>query len=96
MSIMSKTFYNQIQHRPKLITCNRLVSSAGGDSLQLVGKCFVEMKIGKIFFRKCMIVVRNLSRPFILGVAMQGANRMGTGYSIDGRHIILMKGEVIA
>ena len=81
MSIMSKKFYNQIQHRPKLIMCNRLLFSAGGDSLQPVGEYFVQMKTGKKISRDHVIVVKNLSRPFILGVATQKINRMGTGYS---------------
>ena len=70
MSIMSKKFYNQIQYRPKLIMYNRLVSSTGGNSLQPVGKCFAGMKIGKKYFRDQLIVFKNLSRQFILGVAI--------------------------
>ena len=41
----------------------------------------------------CIII---LSRPFILGVAVQKPIEMGTGYSTYGRHFITVKGEVIA
>ena len=51
--------------------CTRLVSSAEADSLELVGRCYVQMKIGKKGFRDQVIVVKNLSRPVILGVAIQ-------------------------
>ena len=54
------------------------------------------MRIGQKFFRDKVIIVKNLSRPFILGVAIQGTNRIGMGYSIDGRHFIMIIGEVIA
>ena len=54
------------------------------------------MRIGEEIFRDQVIVVKNLSRLFILGVAMQRTNRMGKGYSTDGRHFITVKGEVIA
>ena len=60
-----------------------------------VGECFVQIKIGKKIFRDQVIVVKNLSRPSILGVALQRTNRMGTGYNIDGRHFITVKDEVI-
>ena len=96
VSVMSKKFYNQIHHSPKLIICNTLVSSAGVDSLQPVGKFFIQMKIARKILRDQVIVIKNLSRPFILGVAIQRTNRMGMGYSIDGRHFIMIKGEVIA
>ena len=58
MNIISKQFYNQIQHRLKLITYNRLVSSAGGNSLQPVSKCFVQINIGKNIFRDWVIVLK--------------------------------------
>ena len=51
MSIMSERFYNQIHQKSKLITCNRLVSSALGNNLQPVGECFIHMRIGKKIFR---------------------------------------------
>ena len=51
MSVMSKKFYNQIHQKPKLITCNRLVSSVGGNNLHPVGACFIQMGIGKKCFR---------------------------------------------
>ena len=47
-------------------------------------------------FRDHVIIVKNLSRPFLLGVAIQRINRTGMGYSTDGRHFIKIKGEVIA
>ena len=96
MSIMSKEFYNQIHQKPKLIMGSRLVSSAGGDNLQPVDECFIQMKIGKKMFRDQVIIVKNLSRPFILGVAIQRTNWLGMGYSTDGRHFITIKGKVIA
>ena len=47
-------------------------------------------------FRDRVIVVKHLSKPFILGVAIQRANKMGMGYSTDGRYFITIKGEIIA
>ena len=94
MSFMSEKFHNKINPKPKLIRCRRLMSSAGGNSLHRVGECFIKVAIGKKIFWDRVIVVKNLSRPFILGVAIQRANRMGTGYSTDSRHFITIKGEV--
>ena len=81
MSIMSNKVYIQIHQKPKLSTCNRLVSSAEGDNLQPVGECFIQMRKGKKISRDRAFVVKNLSRLFILGVAIQRTNRMGMGYS---------------
>ena len=71
------------------------MSSAGGDCLHPVGEYFIKTTMYKNIFRDRIIVVQNLSRPFILGVAMQRANRKGMGYSTDGRLFLTIKGEVI-
>ena len=96
MSVMSVKFHNLISPKPKLFRCIRLVSSTGGDSLHPAGECFIKIAIGKKIFRDRVIVVKYLSRPFILGVEVQRANRMGMGYSKDSGHFITIKGGVIA
>ena len=93
---MSEEFYNQTDPNPKLTRCRRLVSSIGGENFQPVGECFVKTTISKNIFRGRVIVIKNLSRSFILGVTMQRANRMGMAYSTDGRHFITIKGKVNA
>ena len=51
MSIMSEESYNKIDQKPKIIMCNRSVSSVGGDDPQPVGECFIQVRIDKKIFR---------------------------------------------
>ena len=95
MSIMSENFHNKINPKPKLKRRRRLVYNAGGDNLYPIGEHFIKTTSGKKIFRDRVIVLKKLSRPFILGEAIQRANRKGVGYSTDGRHFITIKGKVI-
>ena len=71
------------------------MSTAGGNNCQLVGECFIKKQPVRKFSGR-VIVVKDLSRLFIPGVAMQRGNRIGMAYSTDGRHFITIKGEVSA
>ena len=73
--------------------CNRQIRSVGGDPLVLMSECFVDLKIGKRILRDRAIIIKNLSRDYIIGVAIQHATKMLTGFSTLGRHFISLNGE---
>ena len=83
-------------NKPKVFTCNRQIRSVGGDPLVLMGECFVDLKIGNRVLRDRAIIIKNLSRDYIIGVAIQCANKMLTGFSTLGRHFISLNGKMIA
>ena len=49
ISVMSHQFYNKLENKSKLITCNRSVSGAGRGTLTPVGECFAQVQIGNKF-----------------------------------------------
>ena len=61
-----------------------------------MGECFVDLEIGKRILRDRTIIIQNLSRDYIIGVAIQNANKMLTGFSMSGKHFILLNGKMIA
>ena len=95
MSIMSSKFFRSIVNKPKVFKCNKKVRSAGGDTLVPIGECYVELKIGKKVLKDRVIIIKNLNRDYIIGVAIQCANKMLTGFSMSGRHFISLYGEMI-
>ena len=96
MSIISSNFFSSIINKPKVFRCNRKVRSVGGDSLVSIGECFIELKIGKRVLKDRVIIIQNLHRDYIIGVAIQCANKMLTSFSTLGRHFISLNGEMIA
>ena len=96
ISVMSKHFFDRLQNKPKLIRCNRSISGAGGETLIPVGKCFIQLQIGKRTFQDRVIIIENLICNYILGQGLHRNHRLGTGYSITGRHYININGEMIA
>ena len=60
----------------------------GGDSIVLMGECFVDLEIGKRILRDRAIIIKNLSTDYIIGVTIQCANKMLTRFSMSGRHFI--------
>ena len=95
MSIMSLKFLGSIVSKPKVFKCNRKVRSVGGDTLVPMGECYVELKIGKKVLKDRVIIIKNLNRDYIIGVAIQCANKMLTSLSMLGRHLISLNGEMI-
>ena len=95
MSVMSSRFFRSIVNKPKVFTCHREIRSVGGDPLVLIGECFVDSKIGKWILRD-RVNQKNLSRDYIIGVAIQHANKMLTGFSTSGKHFISLNGKMIA
>ena len=68
----------------------------GGDPLVPMGECFVDLKIGKRILRDRAIIIKNLSREYIIGVTIKHANKMLIGFSMSGRHFISLNGKMIA
>ena len=92
---MSCQFYNEVENEPKLITCNRSISGAGGGMLIPVGEGFISVKIGNKIFRDRVIGIENLKKDYILDQVLHRENRFGTGYSTNGRHYITLNGEML-
>ena len=61
-----------------------------------VGECFIWVQIGNEMFRDRVIVIENLKRDYIVGQILCRDNRCGTGYSTNGRHYIILNGEMTA
>ena len=97
ISVMSKWFFNKLQHKPELIQYNRNISGAGGgEALTPVGECFIKLKIGRKRFRDRVMVIGSLKHNYILGQVLHQTNRFGTGHSTTGRHYITINSEMIA
>ena len=95
MSIMSSKFFRSNVNKPKVFKCNRKIRSVGGDTLVPIGKCYVDLKIGSKVLKDRVIIIKNLNRDYIIGVAIQHANKMLTGFSTLGRHFISLNGKMI-
>ena len=67
MSCMAKQFFDTLPIKPKLIPCDRYIAGMGGETLKPVGKCFVQLQIGKRVFRDRVVVIKNLRHKYILG-----------------------------
>ena len=67
MSCMAKQFFDTLPIKPKLVPCNRYIAGAGGKTLRPVGKCFVQLQIGRKVFRDRLVVNKNLRHKYILG-----------------------------
>ena len=96
MSVMSLKFFRSIVNKPKVFRSNRQLRSAGGDTLVPMAKCYVDLKISNRMLRDRAIIMKNLNRYYIIGVAIQHANKMLTGFSTSGRYFISLNGEMIA
>ena len=96
MSCMAKRFFNTLPINPKLIPCNRYIAGVGGKALGPVGKCFVQLQIGKMVFRDRVVGIKNLWHKYILGQVLHRSYWFGTGYSTTSRHYITINGQVIA
>ena len=89
---MSHQFYNKLENKPKLITCNKSISGAGRGMLIPVGECFSSVQIGNEMFNNRVIIIENLKRDYILVQVLLRENRFGIGYSKNGRHCITLNG----
>ena len=95
MSVMSSKLFRSIVNKPKVFKCNKKIRSVGGDTLVPMGECYVDLKIGIKVLKDRVIIIKNLNRDYIIGVAIQHANKMLTGFSTLGRHFISLNGEMI-
>ncbi len=86
MSVMSQSFFEGLQHKPKMFPCKHDVYGAGGDSLGPLGECYLQIQIGKKVFRDRVVILRNLTKSYILGLPWQRINKIGTGYNRRGQH----------
>ena len=93
---MSHQFFNNLENKPKLIPHNRSISGVGRGILTPVGECFISVQIGSKVFRDRVIVIKNLQGNYIQGQVFHGDNKFGTGYSTNGRHYIILNGEMLA
>ena len=96
MSCMAKRFFNTLPIKPKLIPCDRYMAGMGGEALKPVGKCFVQLQIGKRLFRDRVVVIKNLRHKYILGQVLHRSYQFCTRYSTAGKHHIIINGQVIA
>ena len=64
------------------------------DPLIPIGECFVDLKMGNRILRDRTIIIKNLSRDYIIGIAIQCANKMLIVFSTLGRHFILLNGKM--
>ena len=64
--------------------------------LRPVGKCFVQLQIGKKVFRDRVVVIENLCHKYILGHVLHRLYQFSTRYSTTGIHYITINGQVIA
>ena len=96
MSCMAKWFFDTLPIKPKLIPCNRYIAAVGGETLRPVGKCFIQLQIGKRVIRDSEVVIENLRHKYILGQVLHRLHHFGTAYSNTGRHYITINGQVIA
>ena len=72
LSCMAKWFFNTLPIKPKFIPCYRYIAGVGGKTLRPVGKCFVQLQIGKRLFRDRVVVIKNLRCRYILGQVCMG------------------------
>ena len=75
LRVMSKWFFHKLKkNKPKLTKYNRTFSGAGGGTLIAVGECFVQLQIGKKIFRDRVILIKNVTRDYILGHILHSTN----------------------
>ena len=96
MSCMAKRFFDTLAIKPKLIPHDRYIAGVGCKALRLVGKCFIQLQIGKRVFRDRVVVIENLRCKYILGQVLYRSCQFHTRYSITGTHYITINGQVIA
>ena len=96
MSCMAKWFFDTLPIKPKLITCDRYISGVGGKTLRPVGKCFIQLQIGKRVFRDRVVIIKNLRCKYILGQVLHRSYQFSTSYSTTGKHYITINRQVIA
>ena len=92
MSCMAKQFFDTLPIKPKLIPCDRYIAGGGGETLRPVGKCFIQLQIGKRVFRDRVVVIKNLRHKYILRQVLHRLYWFGTGYSREGKHYITING----
>ena len=92
---MSHQFFNKLESIPKLISCDRSISGAGGRRLYPVGECFIQVQFGNKIFRDRVIITGNLTKDYILGQVLHRDNTFGKGYSTNDRHYITLNGEML-
>ena len=78
MSCMAKRSIDTLLMKPKLIPCNRFIAGMGGDTLILVGECFIQLQIGKRVFRDQVVVTDNLRQEYILGQVLHMSYQFST------------------
>ena len=95
MSCMAKRVIGTPSMKPKLIPCKRFIAGMGGETLRLVGECFICLQIGKRVFRERVVVIHNLTYKYILGQVLHRSYQFSTSYSTTGKHYITINGQVI-
>ena len=95
MNIIFSKFFSSIVNKAKVFKCNRKIRNVGGDTLVPIGECYVDLKIGNMVLKDRVIIIKNLNRDYIIGVPIQHANKMLTGFSTLGRHFISLNGKMI-
>ena len=80
MSCIAKRVLDTLPINTNLIPCNRYIACIGGEVLRPVGKCFVQLQIGKKIFRDRVLVIENLWHKYMLGQVLHRSYEFGTGY----------------
>ena len=56
MSCMAKKVLETLLIKPNLIPSDRYIAGIGGETLKPVGKCFIQLQIGKRVFRDRVVI----------------------------------------
>ena len=96
MTCMAKRFFDTLLIKPKLTPCHRYIAGTEGEALRPVGKCFVQLQMGKRVFRDMVVVIKNLRHKYILGQVLHRSYWFATRYSTTVKHYITINGQVIA
>ena len=82
ISVMAKHFFDRLQNRPKCIRCNRSISGAGGKALIPVGKCFIQLQIGKRTFQNRVIIIEILKHNYISIIGLVQVTQLQVGITL--------------
>ena len=96
INTISSKFFSSLQQQLKVISTNRKVLSADGNSLGPIGEVHLWFQIGNIVFYNRSIILDNLQCDIILGLPWQHNYRIGCNWNQEGKHFITIKNQFLA
>ena len=93
INTISSMFFSSLQQQVKVISTNRKVVSADGDSLGPIGEVDLKFQIGKVVFHDRFVILKNLQCDIILGLPWQWNYRIGCTWNWEGKHLITIKNQ---